>query len=369
MKVAHLSAASSIHTVRWVNSLAARGVDVTLITQHPSLPSISKTVEVIQLPWSGSKGYFLNAFQLRGILQRLNPDIMHAHYASGYGTLARLVGFKPYVLSVWGSDVYKFPYQSGIHRSLLLGNLKAADKVFSTSHDMAKQVQQLCNGLSDISVIPFGVDTKKFVPKKVVTAPEEITIGTVKSLKSVYGIDVLMRGFAHCKKLLHARDPGQTRKLKLLVVGGGPLRNSLGDLAERLGISNCTTFVGAVEHNEVTNYLNELDIYVAMSRSESFGVSVVEASSCGLPVVVSDVGGLKEVVVSGRTGFVVKAEDFSALGQLLADLTINSSKRYQLGVEGRKHVEQVYEWEKCVDQLVNKYAEFLGNNEVEMHAA
>ena len=109
LKIALLAGISSIHTTRWANALAERGYDIHLLTQHRGGDVVSANVKLHYLPFQGNKGYFLNVPFLRVLLRKLKPDLLHTHYASGYGTLGRLSGFHPYLLSVWGSEVCDFP--------------------------------------------------------------------------------------------------------------------------------------------------------------------------------------------------------------------------------------------------------------------
>src|SRR5690606_35214533 len=116
-------------------------------------------------------------------------DLVNAHYASGYGTTARFAGFAPTLLSVWGSDVFDFPMKSPLHRWWMRGNLMAATRVASTSHAMAAQTRRIAPELGDIAVTAFGVETDRFAPPSpTVRRPEAaIVVGTVKTLKPVYG--------------------------------------------------------------------------------------------------------------------------------------------------------------------------------------
>src|SRR5207237_2207904 len=124
---------------------------------------------------------------------------------------------------------------------------------------------------------------------------------TVKVLAEKYGIEYLIRAFALVKKR-HEELP-----LKLLIVGGGPQEAFLKGLAADLGISAVTTFTGRVDHARVPDFHNMLSVSVSVSTldSESFGVAILEASTCAKPVVVSSVGGLPEVVENVLTGIVV----------------------------------------------------------------
>ncbi len=312
-------------------------------------------VNIHRLPFRAPHGYFVNAVAVRGILQRLQPDLFHAHYASGYGTLGRLANFHPWILSVWGSDVFDVPFRSPFHRRLIVANVRAADWVCSTSYVMARQVEELCGHCPQLSITPFGIDTARFQPGRRDVNNPHITIGAVKSLRATYGIDTLIRGFARCRELLGRADVALADRLRLQIVGGGPLRRDLEQLTHRLGVQDLTTFAGAVDHAAVPECLRQIDIYVAMSRSESFGVAVIEASACGLPVVVSNVGGLPEVVQADRTGLILEKDDVEGLARALVGLVKNPQQRRQLGQAGRRMVEQKYEWDSCVARMLQVY--------------
>ncbi len=268
-------------------------------------------------------------------------------------------GFRPYVVSVWGSDVYDFPANSRLNRQLVAANLSAADWVCSTSEIMAKQTASLCPGIEYISVTPFGIDVNAFQPKPESKDPKVITIGTVKTLAPKYGIDILIRAFARVREQLARTDSEHAGRLRLLIVGAGPQRLPLETLAGELNVAGVTTFAGGVPHAEVADYLHRLDVYVAVSRFESFGVAALEASACGLPVVVSNVGGLPEVVVDEETGFVVERESVLATTAAIARLLDAPALRARMGEAGRNHVLAHYDWEKSVDRMEEVYARVL----------
>lgn len=363
-KIALLAAINSIHTIRWANTLAEKNYAIHLITQHGGGDVLTDKVKVHYLPFKENKGYFLNVPFLRKIIRNIKPDLLHAHYASGYGTLGRLSGFHPYVLSVWGADVYDFPYESTLKMKLLYKNLKTADLIASTSHVMAEQTHKICEDLSNISITPFGIDIDSFKPDNSHMQENIITIGTVKSLKYKYGIDTLLKGFAEAYNCLIATDASTAYKLRLLIVGDGADRASLEKLADSLNISSVTEFVGAVPHDSVPDYLNRLDIYVAASRldSESFGVAVLEASACALPVIVSDVGGLPEVVEEGATGIIVPREDPYALAKGIEKLIMDKELRKKMGEAGRRRVIDNYTWEDSSSKMESLYKLILSNN-------
>ena len=347
-KLLMLAPASVVHTRRWAEALAASGIDVVLATQHPDPEwRLPPGLRVVTLPHTGTAGYFLNVPALRRLLRAEKPALLNAHYASGYGTTAALAGFRPWLLSVWGSDVYDFPYEGRLKGWWLRRNLRQADAIASTSEAMAQQVRRLLPGPIQLAVTPFGIDTALFGPPLAGRREGPLVIGTVKTLAPKYGIDVLLRAFAR----LQAAGPPA---LSLLIVGGGPQRAELEALARALGIDAQVRFAGPVPHAEVPHWLHQMDIYVAASRldSESFGVAVLEASACALPVVVSDVGGLPEVVADGVTGLVVPRDDPAALAAALERLVADAGLRRAFGEAGRARVQQQYDWTQSVDRML-----------------
>lgn len=360
MKVVFLAGQNSIHTVRWANAMVQKVSQLHLLTMHQPSDPINSKVKIHNLPHKAPHGYFLNTKHVQKLLAEIQPDLLHVHYASGYGTLGRLSNYHPLLLSVWGSDVYDFPATSFLHRALVAANLRQADWVASTSEVMAQQTKSLCPDISHLSITPFGIDLDKFRPE-----PKQdrnyITIGTVKKLAPKYGIDILIKAFAQARKMAIAQAPNLAEKLRLIIVGDGVQRKELESLTQQLKINHVTNFVGAVPHQQVPDYLNQMDVYVAASRldSESFGVAVLEASACGLPVIVSDVGGLPEVVQDQITGYITPKENVAAIAEAIVKLVHNSDTRQHLGLAGRQLVIKRYAWDENVGLVYEIYSKLL----------
>ena len=356
MKVLLLGAGSVIHTQRWANGLSQAGVEVVCVSQHPFLETGWETaVRKVLLKYAGPAGYVLNAREVAAQFKAYRCDLLNAHYATGYGLLATLSGVRPRMVSVWGMDVFDFPGISPLHRWLVCAILRRADLVGSTSHVMAKCVRDLLSedAVPQIAVTPFGVDPERFTPLHRART-DRLVVGTVKTLAPKYGIDILVRAFGALQQKV---PPAIWACLRLRLVGDGPQRVELQDLVQSLGLSDRTEFVGHVAHSDVPAELNRLDVYVAASRldSESFGVAVIEASACELPVVVTRVGGLPEVVEDGVTGYVVSKEDPSALADAIARLLMSPERAAEFGKAGRRLVERRYAWRACVATMKAAY--------------
>jgi L-malate glycosyltransferase len=354
MKVAFLAPANSVHSCRWVNGLAGRGLEVHLISAHDAGAGIDPAVHVHRLKRSAPWAYLLSSGQLAAMLQDIAPDLLNAHYASGYGLLARRVGFVPTLLSVWGSDVYEFPRSSPLHRWVLRGNLRAATAIASTSRCMARKAGEVFSH-PRLFVTPFGVDEELFAPERVDRRPGPIVIGTVKTLARKYGVDVLLEAFA-----LAVRRAGLTTGMRLEITGTGPQESALRRQATELGIADLVTFHGAVPHARVPEMLRRLDIFAALSRDESFGVAAVEAAACGKPVVVSDAEGLVEVTRADETGLIVPRDDAGAAADALTRLATDNELRVAFGRAARSHVLSHYTWDRSLDQMIDAYRAVAG---------
>lgn len=370
MRILILGDPNSPHTIKWATSLAKRGIDIMVIglgnltvKSYESYSNIEiKTVSAKVTREEGSFkkiGYLKAVPFIKKQIKQFNPDILHAHYATSYGLLGALSGFYPFIVSVWGSDVYSFPDKSIFHRKILEYVLKKADVICSTSHTMAKRTRLFIQKDKDINVVPFGVDINVFKSMKVKSLFNEndIVIGTVKTLEKKYGIEYLIKAF----KILNDKYP--ELPLKLLIVGGGSLEEDLRKLAKELGIWNKTIFTGKVPFEDVPIYHNMLSVSVSVSvsESESFGVAVVEAMSCDKPVVVSNVGGLPEVVEEGKNGFVVPPRNTEETAKAIERLLLNKDLREKMGQAGRERVMAIYDWNLCVDKMVGIYRGFIKN--------
>jgi L-malate glycosyltransferase len=359
-KLLILAPADNPHTIRWVNYLSKLGYEIILFTLGSFSKSnyIENNVVIYSLEQQINKqGSFISKVKyikalpmLKGLVTKYNPDIVHAHYATSYGVLGALLKFKPFILSVWGSDVYLFPKKSIIHKLLLKYSLSKANLILSTSYDMKRETLKYTK--KNIKVIPFGIDLTIFKNKKSKGILSDsirgsLVIGTVKSLEKVYGIEYLIKGFNIVLK--------QNKSLKLVIVGRGDEELHLKTLVKELNIEDNVIFTGYIDPVDVYKYHNIMDIEVFMSESESFGVSVIEASACENPVIVSNVGGLPEVVKENLTGYIVESKNYIQLSEQMQRLIDDTELRENMGKNGRKMVEKDYNLMDNISEMSNIY--------------
>lgn len=374
MKILLLSDLNSIHTIRWTTSLAQHDLEISIFGLSKECHTFYRNYRNVQVYNGGidssvvtnpnlsltKLSYLKVLCQIKKLIRQFKPDLIHAHYASSYGLIGALSDFHPYILSVWGADIFEFPNKSFLHRELLKFNLKKADNILSISHTMAEATRQYSS--KPIKVIPWGVDLNTFRPRKGPNLFHEndLIIGTIKGLEEQYGVEYLIKAF----QILRAKYP--YLPLKLLIVGGGSLEQSLKALVKELNLADDTIFAGRISHDSVPDYHNMLSIYVALSviDSESFGVAVVEASACEKPVVVSNVGGLPEVVENGTTGFVVSPRNPEKAAEAIEKLILDKELCLKMGQAGRERVKKLYRWEDSVRQMISIYQTILEDHRI-----
>lgn len=367
-KILFLGDINSAHLVKWATSLADKGFEVGIFSLNKSIFEWYKPYDNIHIFNEVQRDdhffkrsilnkleYLLYTRKLKKAIRDFQPDIVHAHYATSYGLIGRLSGFRPYIVSVWGSDIYDFPHNSIINKKLIQRNLRYPDMVMSTSHVMKKEILKYVD--REIEVTPFGVNLKLFLPREVtrITAPADIVIGAIKPIEKKYGTDILIRAF---KK---ACTGNPDKNLKLLLVGSGTMLEECKTIVKDLELDDQVIFVGKVSPDKVPDYHNMIDIYcnISVLDSESFGVSVVEAMACGKPVIVTNVGGLPEVVTHNETGLIIEKENADAAAAAIQQLMDDKPLAARLSKNAIQHVHEHYSWDNNIEHIVQLYSRFV----------
>lgn len=357
MKVLLLSDTYSEHTEKWAISLADAGIEIGLFSfnkasydwyQHPNITVFFEPEQKINAEKTLTKlAYLKYVTVLKKIIKHFNPDILHAHYATSYGLVGALTNFHPFIISSWGTDVMKFPHKNFVAKSILGFNYKMADLLCATSQTIAGYIAQVTS--KPVSVVPFGIDTEKFKPMKVSRdfRDGEFVIGSIKPLESLYNINILIRAFA----LLHEKNP----LLRLLIIGEGSVDAQLKELCTTLHVGDKVTFTGRVPFSEISKYYNMIDVLVNISEYESFGVSVLEAMACEKPVIVTNVGGLKEIVTDDSVGLKVEVGSIESTARAIEKLHIDIETYQKIAIKSRRHVIENYGWDKNLAQMISLY--------------
>ena len=365
MKVVYLADAPYIHEQRWIRHFVARGVDCEVISFRPAQIEGARVHHIDGAETLGKARYLIHARRVKQLIQGLKPDLVHALHLTSYGFLGALSGFRPLVISVFGTDVLEAPRQTPFHRWLTRYALARADQITATGLHLATETTRYAPGSRPVTVVPYGVDLERFAPHDALPPPgsgpsrapgraDQIVIGTAARLSPEKGIRYLIEAFA----LLQQRF-GERVRLRIAgdttPAAGGPERRELEALARERGVADAVEFRGWVEHEQLPQFLRELDVFVLPSVYEGFGVAAVEASASGLPVVASNVYGLPDAVRHGLTGLLVPAKDPGALADACGRLVEDASLRREMGSAGRAYVAERYDWQQNAAQMERVY--------------
>jgi glycosyltransferase involved in cell wall biosynthesis len=327
-----------------VAGLVRRGIDATLVslTTHA--------------------GFRLgNAGALHGLEFLVKEaDIVHLHYPF-YGTqgsvarLRRNRAIKKLVITLHMDATAPGPrgWYFGAQRKLFQSRiLNAADALIVSSKDYA-QHSSFAPYAEKAQELPFGVAEQKFCPAAQTVdraVPVLLFVGGMDRAHAFKGVEVLLRAL---RQVLNAW---------LVLVGEGDLRKSYERLAEKLGVAGRCKFKGRVAPDDLVTAYQSADILVLPSTSgaEAFGLVALEAQACGVPVVASDLPGVRTVVAHEQTGLLVQPRDEQALSQALTRLCTDPILRRRMGECARARVLERFTWEKHLDGLMAVYNNLVG---------
>lgn len=297
MRICLLSNAASVHVQRWASYFVKRDHEVHVVSFDPGSIPGATVHHVWWWPRVKQIGYLLALPRIRRVLDRIHPDVLHAHYAISYGVLGALSGFKPLAIGVWGSDVLISPGKSRVRWTILEHALRRADLITSLAEHLTRVL--IARGISEekIETLPFGVDTQLFHRDPKLRNCKEIDIICTRNFSRVYNIELLLRALA----ILVAEKPD----LKCVLAGDGPRRESLKALARQLAINRNITWLGWISSNDLAMWLQRSKVYVSPSLSDGTSTALTEAMACGCFPIVLDIPANRPWITDGKTGFLV----------------------------------------------------------------
>jgi glycosyltransferase involved in cell wall biosynthesis len=244
-------------------------------------------------------------------------------------------------------------------RATELRILEEVDLVLATCPAEIEELTTLYDAdPSRLAIVPCGVDQQMFRPvdrkeaRGTLGLPDEPTVVYVGRLVPRKGVDTLVEAFALLSRHLDTR---------LVIVGGepggSPEAARLSTFAGKLGVAERVAFAGSRPQQELRHYYGAADAVVSVPHYEPFGMTPLEAMSCGLPVVGSRVGGIRTSVADGETGYLVPPKDAVALAARLLRLLSDETLRYRLGRAARRRIEDHYTWERVAALATAAFSE------------
>jgi glycosyltransferase involved in cell wall biosynthesis len=292
--------------------------------------------------------YFQMGLRARGFIRALKPDIVHAHYATSAGLIAWLSGYRPYAVTIHGSDLLERS-KSILGAALLRRVLRGAQLVNPVAGHMTGLLREWGVGEDRTLVMPFGIDLRKlpFVPRTNRLADGVRLLCTRNLDRPVYDIPTLLHALAK------ARSQGSQATLTL--ASGAP-ESSLKELAGQLGIEQAVTFGGGYAIEDLPALMARHDVYVSSSLWDGASVSLMEAMACGLFPLVSDIPANREWLVDRQNALLFAPGDRDALAQLILSLPSRREFIEQAVLANRKLAEARADREKNLRTLLDRLA-------------
>ena len=300
---------------------------------------------------------------LFGILKEQDFDLIHSHeyFTSCSFQSAMASSFRnvPFVITQHNDQLpNRFLHRFGyLFSSVTLGKYSSwkARKIIALSNDIKFHLLNMGCNENKIELIPNAVDTSIFSPgqKNILQSKWGISgnvILFVGRLVAEKGADILIQSFHKVSKKIPSA--------KLVIVGKGPKESDLKILKKKLSVKNIF-FIERVESKLMPNIYAGCSILVVPSFREPFGNVVLEAMSCGKPVIGSYVGGIKDTIVDGETGYHFSVGNVKMLSDLLLKILINERLKKELGDSARKRVLDNYDTKTIANKIEKLYLNSL----------
>jgi phosphatidyl-myo-inositol dimannoside synthase len=338
------------------------------------LPNVVDRLSVPSRRLRALQGLVLWSRRAASLARSLRPEFVWCGNLKPAGYPARWVRRRvgtPYGVLVYGTDLLLL--QRRIRRSVvkrqtvraLVGSAAVLVAISHWTRDLCLTVLDelgLGGNRLDLRIVPLGTDPVRFRPG-IDPSPVRSRYGlderrwllSVARLTPHKGIDTGLRVLSR----LRERYPD----LGYAVVGSGDQLSNLKAMAERLGVSERVRFLTSLPDSDLPAVYNCAEIYLGLSRvtdqaAEGFGISLVEASASGIPVLAGRSGGIPEAVRDGETGLLVDAEDPDEVCRTLSSLLDDRPLAQRMGGGGRRAVESYYNWDRVTADLVSIGHEF-----------
>ena len=279
-------------------------------------------------------------------------ELIHAHWSFS-GIIAGMVGRLcnlPSITTLRGSDV-RWASKNILFKTIIRWCVKMNQQVVTVGEDLADQVRHLVpDHRKRIKVIPNGVDKKFWSIQKEATFVSSITV--IGNLIASKQVDVVIRAFEALIDL--------DNRLRLVIIGAGPEMKRLSALAHHLAIGERVVFTGQIPPNEVAEQLSRSSMLVLASKSEGRPNVVLEAMAAGVPVVASDIGGVRELIGNNERGLLFPVGDAGQLAERIKSIVVNPDFGSCIAIRASQWLrEQDLSWERTAQRYSELYHQVI----------
>jgi glycosyltransferase involved in cell wall biosynthesis len=337
LTLAYIADPNSIHTRRWLGFFADRGHFVHLLVPDTNKvePGLDPRIAVhCYRAWPRTHvrglGSVVTSLGLRRLLRRIKPDVLHAHYLSWFGWSAWLSGFRPYVITVWGSDVFVGPRESSMHRRWGRRTLRNADLVTAVSEDLARAAIELGARPERTQIVQFGIDPATFgpgLPPPALRAAYDL--GGRRVVFSPRGLAPLYRHEVAIAALM--RLPEDVVLVLVRWQANPEYLARLEAIVNEHGLESRVRWIPSIPHEVMADYYRLADVVVSLPSTDAFPVTALEAMACGIPVVMAEVPSAHEGLGAVDPTAIVPGDDPAAVAEaILARLSLAPAARAEL---------------------------------------
>jgi len=226
----------------------------------------------------------------------------------------------------------------------------ASKKITAVSLSVARELGEYGLDPDKITIIGNGVDEKTFIPirKRKFTERYVLYTGILRARKGLFD-------FIECAKYVCRRRPD----VKFVICGTGPFLSRLEEKVRKMGLQGQVVFLGHVTRKKLVQVYQNATVHTVPSHYEGLPTVLLEAMSCGLPVVATDVGGNREVILPGVNGFLVPPRCPEKMAEIILTLLDDAMLREKIGNAARKTILNSFTWDKIADNVIKCYEDIL----------
>ncbi len=295
------------------------------------------------------------------VVEHEQLDLLHVHYAIPHASAAYLAkqilkekGINiPIVTTLHGTDITLVGKDPSFE-PVISFSIQHSDAVTAVSESLKQDTYTHFKTKKEISVVPNFISLDKYKPTKICARgafakESEKIVMHVSNFRKVKRVEDVVRVFRKLRSSIDA---------KLVLVGDGPERMNVERLCRELDVYNDTRFLGKIK--DVEELLGFADVFLLPSESESFGLAALEAMAASVPVVSTNTGGIPEVNIQGKTGFLTNVGDIDGMAKFALEILTNHNLCSEMRINARKRAEE-FSLENILPMYIKVYEEVVKN--------
>ncbi len=282
-------------------------------------------------------------------------DIIHCHFAYSSGYVGEKLKEKfsvPLIITAHGFDVYDLPFRDAFWKKRIRQTLESADRIITVSKKNKACIRRL-KVKTPVDLIPNGFQEELFYPMDKMEARIELGLSEHKKIIVTVGNLITIKGHNYLIDALVSLL-SQGEKPLCYIIGSGGLKTKLKQQIKKLGLQETVFLVGALRHDEIVTWLNAADLFVLPSLNEGNPTVLFEALACGCPFVGADVGGVSEIIVDDKLGYLFQPGNVKDMTEVLGGAL---ARVWESEVILEKA--QNYSWGRLAEEIIKCHRKIL----------